>query len=168
MAALGDHITAMVRSHASGDDASFYSVALQIAAREARQGHHVLADGIKQAVDSSRDARPSVGNLIALPQQRELAELVEAVEPSVHLRELIAPTGIVDQIKQVIAEQRQRKNLLDHGFAPAHRLLLEGPPGTGKTMTASVFATELSLPMFTIRLDGLLSKFMGEDRKSVV
>lgn len=163
MAGLGEHITAMVRSHASGDDASFYSVALQIAAREARQGHHVLADDIKKAVDSSRQPRSMTNNLTALPQARgELAELVEATQPNVRLKELIAPQGIVDQIKQVVAEQRQRKALLDHGFAPAHRLLLEGPPGTGKTMTASVLATELALPMLTVRLDGLLSKFMGE------
>ena len=49
-----------------------------------------------------------------------------------------------------------------HGFAPIHRLLLVGPPGTGKSMTASALATELSLPLFTIRLDALISKYMGE------
>ena len=48
------HITATVRSHASGDEDAFYSVALQVAAREARQGHHRLASDIKKAVDSSR------------------------------------------------------------------------------------------------------------------
>lgn len=162
MAGNGQHIAAMVRSHAAGDDASFYSVALQVAAREAKAGHHVLANDIKKAVDASRERQP-LGRVTALAQPRgELAELVEATHPDVKLRELIAPPDLIAQIRQVLAEQRQRRNLLDHGFAPAHRLLLEGPPGTGKTMTAAVLATELQIPMITVRLDSLLSKFMGE------
>lgn len=54
VAGHGAHITAMVRSHASGDEDAFYSVALQVAAREARQGHHRLASDIKKAVGPSR------------------------------------------------------------------------------------------------------------------
>lgn len=162
MAGLGEHITAMVRSHAAGDDSSFYSVALQIAAREARQGHHLLADGIKKAVDASRQTTPR-SNVTKLAQPRgDIAELIEVAHPDITLQNFVGPEDLVERLKQVIAEQRQRKVLFDHGFDPTHRLLLEGPPGTGKTMTAAVLAHELSLPMFTIRLDSLLSKYMGE------
>ncbi|WP_265520814.1 AAA family ATPase [Oerskovia flava] len=162
MAGLGEHITAMVRSHAAGDDAAFYSVALQVAAREARSGHHVLAGDIRKAIDASRQTMPSA-NVTRLDQPRgDLADLVETTHPEVSLRDLVAPAELIGHIKQVIAEQRQRHTLLEHGFAPAHRLLLEGPPGTGKTMTASVLASELGLAMYTVRLDGLLSKYMGE------
>lgn len=162
MAGLGEHITAMVRSHAAGDDSAFYSVALQVAAREAKQGHHVLADDIRRAVDASRQATPR-RNVTKLAQPRgDLADLIEASHPEVTLRDLVGPKDLTERLRQVIAEQRQRKRLLDHGFAPTHRLLLEGPAGTGKTMTAAVLARELSLPMLTIRLDSLLSKYMGE------
>ncbi|MFX7832897.1 ATP-binding protein, partial [Acinetobacter baumannii] len=41
-------------------------------------------------------------------------------------------------------------------------MLLVGPPGTGKTMTAAVLAGELKLPLFTVRFDSLITKFMGE------
>jgi len=80
----------------------------------------------------------------------------------VGLRDLVVPGELSAQIGRVLAEQRQRKQLLDQGFEPVHRLMFQGPPGTGKTMTAAVLAHELSLPLLTVRLDGLMSKFMGE------
>ncbi|MDA3879366.1 MAG: ATP-binding protein [Prolixibacteraceae bacterium] len=39
---------------------------------------------------------------------------------------------------------------------------MTGLPGCGKTMTAQALAGELGLTVFIIRLDGLISKFMGE------
>jgi SpoVK/Ycf46/Vps4 family AAA+-type ATPase len=38
-------------------------------------------------------------------------------------------------------------------------MILTGPPGTGKTMTVSVLAGELGLPLFQVRLDGLISRY---------
>ncbi|MFC8301653.1 AAA family ATPase [Micromonospora orduensis] len=162
MAASGEHIKALVRSHAAGDDAAFYAVALQVAAKAARQGHGTLANDLKQVVEAAR-SQPVASKVTAIARPRgDLAELVTAAFPNVPLRDLVGPPQLKDAITRVLHEQRQRNALSEHGFAPAHRLLLEGPPGTGKTMTAAVIAHELALPLLTVRLDSLLSKYLGE------
>jgi SpoVK/Ycf46/Vps4 family AAA+-type ATPase len=40
-------------------------------------------------------------------------------------------------------------------------VLITGAPGVGKTMTARYLATELSLPLYTIDLAGLISSYLG-------
>ena len=162
MAGSGDHIKALVRNHASGDDASFYAVATQIAAQEARRGHTRLANDLKQTIDASRrEPVTRRATPIARPTG-ELADLLTASFPDTGIRDLIGPEELLDLVREVITEQRQRNLLKQKGFAPIHRLLLAGPPGTGKTLTAQVLAHELSLPLLTVRLDSLMSKFLGE------
>ena len=162
MSATADHVKALVKSHGSGDDQAFYSVALQVAAKAARQGHHRFATDLKSLVDAGK-AESNRGAVTALAQPRgELADLVVATYAHDQLKDLIAPAHLIGSLSHVIAEQRQRHSLMDQGFNPVHRLLLEGPPGTGKTMTAAVLAHELDLALLTIRLDALLSKYLGE------
>jgi SpoVK/Ycf46/Vps4 family AAA+-type ATPase len=151
----------MVRSHAAGDDPQFYAVALQVAARAARQGHHRIAAELKDLVEQAREKSPATVTAIARPRG-DLADLVTASFPEVGLDDLVIRDEIRSSLEQVVLEQRQRHALVEKGFAPSHRLLLEGPPGTGKTMTAGVLAHELSLPLLTIRLDSVFSRFMGE------
>jgi SpoVK/Ycf46/Vps4 family AAA+-type ATPase len=78
------------------------------------------------------------------------------------MADLVLQPDVRERLDRVILEQRQHDQLWAQGFRPLRRLLLVGPPGTGKTMTASALAGDLHLPLFVIRLDGLITKFMGE------
>ena len=45
--------------------------------------------------------------------------------------------------------------------------LFRGPPGTGKTMAASVVSNAIGLPLYRIDLAGLISKYIGETEKNL-
>jgi len=73
---------------------------------------------------------------------------------------MLLESSLAERLAQVITNQRHR--LREFGLRPLRKLLLVGPPGTGKTMTAAALAGELALPLFSIQLDGLISRFLGE------
>lgn len=157
-------ILAMLRSRAEGDEEQFFSIALQIAAAEARQGRRDTANEIRSVVDSVRSAggvRPSVPIAFARPRG-DLEGLLDGREPKVNLQEVVLGTQLLGRLNGVLTQQRQREWLREHGKTPSRRLLFVGPPGSGKTMTAEAIAGELKLPFFVIRLDALVTRFMGE------
>lgn len=160
------HIVTLLKSHIAGDEDRFLATAMQLAAHEARQGHGKLAQELKELVDAAKTKEPSIGREarpVPLVQPKgELASLLNARYPDLRLEDMILPESIRVRLERVLREQRQQQNLREHGLHPRRKLLLVGPPGSGKTMTAAVLAGELHLPLFTIVLDGLITKFMGE------
>ena len=160
--ASADQLKALLRSHLEGDDDRFFSVAMQMAAHEAKLGHGKLAEELRALIDEAKSRR-GVASPVPISRPRgELANLLEASYPKARLVEMILWAGLAEQIERVIREQRHAGRIAEHGLSPRRKLLLVGPPGTGKTMTASVLAGELGLPLLQVRLDGLLTKFMGE------
>ena len=71
-------------------------------------------------------------------------------------------TILKERILRILREFRQKSKLEKHGLTHRRKILLVGPPDTGKTLTASILASELKLPLYTILLDTLVTKYMGE------
>ena len=160
--ASAEHLKALLRSHLEGDNDRFISIAMQVAAHEARLGHGKLATDLRDIIDQAKKRR-GAGSPVPIGRPRgELANLLEASYPKARLGDMILGETLADRINRVIREQRHAGRILEHGLSPRRKLLLVGPPGTGKTLTASVLAGELGLPLLQVRLDGLITRFMGE------
>jgi SpoVK/Ycf46/Vps4 family AAA+-type ATPase len=163
--AAAEQIKSLIKSFSDGDDSRFYATAMQIAAAEARKGHQTLAEELKKIIQDSKKSRINKGNLKKLPinsAQKELNDLLEFTRPDDKLKDMVLSSKLKKSIKRILDEQRQIDKLRQHNLFPRKKLLLTGPPGCGKTMTARVISNELSIPLFVIRLDGLISRYMGE------
>lgn len=164
--ATGEQLKALLKSLESGDEERWYSVALQMAAHEARLGHENLARELRDLIEQIRSRNvAAVQTMMPTPlaQPRgELAGILSVTYPTTLLQDVILSTQVEKRLRNVVHEQRQQSKLQAHGLTPRSRLLLTGPPGCGKTLTARALAGELKLPLFTILLDGLITRFMGE------
>jgi len=162
--ATAEQVRALVKSHSEGDDARFMSIAMQVAASEAKKGNSDFAAELRTLIDRAREKslRPAGIPIPFSTPQGELRDLLSSSNPELRLDDMVLPEEVRLRLERILEEQREMALLKGHNLRPKQRLLLVGPPGCGKTMTAGVLAGELGLPLFVVRLDGLVTKFMGE------
>ena len=157
-------IVALLRSRAEGDEDAFYSIALQVAASEARQGRRETAQELRAEIDKAR-ARGSRGASVAIPfssPRGSLEGLLEMREARFKLKDVVLNERLLGRFSDILRQQRKRDWLREHGKVPNRRILFVGPPGSGKTMSAEAMAGELHLPLFVIRLEGMITRYMGD------
>lgn len=154
--ATADQIKSLVKAYIDRNDDRFKTVVLQIAAHEAKVGHDNFARELKQQIDKMTQSKTGVIQFSATNP------MFEFIMPSHDLSELIVSDEINDKIHRILNEYRNRNKLYSYGLMNRRKILLEGAPGTGKTLTAAIIASELSLPLYVVQMDKLVSKFMGE------
>lgn len=154
--ATAEQIKSLVKAYVDGNDEKFKTVVLQIAAHEAKLGHSKIARELKALVDK---IGKKYGSIVQL---NSINPMLEVSYPSYSLSELIVSDEIYDRLIRILNEYRNRNKLHHYGLKNRNKILIEGNPGTGKTMTASVIASELKLPLYIVQIDKLVTKYMGE------
>ena len=162
--ASAQQLIGLVKSHAEGDSDRFFDLAMQLSAAEEQKGHKRLAETLRQWANAGQTPPASrKPNLTPIAAPRgDLAEFLFASYPSERLNSVILPPLIGEELAHIVFETRMREKLEEKGLKPRRRILLSGPPGTGKTMSAHSLAGELQFPLFSVMLHGLITKFMGE------
>lgn len=73
----------------------------------------------------------------------------------------VLANSVQQQIDAVVDEHRSADRLHRVGLRPTRTVLLSGPPGVGKTMTAHYVAATLRLPLLTVDLASVMSSYLG-------
>ncbi len=118
--ASSDQLKALIKSHANRDDEQFYSIAMQVAAHEAKLGHGKLAIELRDMIDSgkTRLVQEPGGKLLPISKPRgELANLLTVSYPPNRLAEMVLDEQAATQLARVLQEQRLLARIKEHGLS---------------------------------------------------
>lgn len=163
--ASGKILRQLIRSGATGDSAGFKEASEAVIREERQKQHHLLANDLEKLlyghVRAATSSSIGLSERIPVDQERGLS-LISLREPTRGLEEVVLSEKNRTVIDDVLEQHRRGEVLRSHGLRPADRILFCGPPGCGKTLTAEVLATELERPLALIRLDSVVSSYLGE------
>ena len=114
------------------------------------------------------------GKIAALTEKsesfKEAADLVVPYAPEeieFSLSDLVCTPEQLSIVRKVQISLENQEFLRDHRIYELGRILLVGPPGTGKTSFALALSRSVHMPVLEVRLSMLTSQYLGETSKNI-
>lgn len=155
----------LIKSGTEGNQDVFKRVSEQLILEERAKKHHLLANDLEKILYGRHNPVTPRHSILTerLPKDRERnLPLLQLREPVRRMEDVILSDENTSLINELLQEHHRVETLQSYGLHPADRILFCGPPGCGKTLTAEVLASELGLPLAIVRIDSVVSSFLGE------
>ena len=154
---INDQILKLVAAHASHNDIEFNETVKSIALAERKKGNTAYSISLKRLLSLGITTHAVNKH----PFNEDSKNLFELVSDTRDKDDLIVDKNIQKALEEVISEFDNRDKLVKVGLENNRKLLLEGAPGTGKTMTAIALSSELNLPLYRQQTDELIDGILG-------
>lgn len=103
-----------------------------------------------------------------MPKSKRTNSQLVAYIPREQLKHhMILPNEVEERLLSIKQEYVARERLKNFNLVPKRKILLYGPPGCGKTLSAERIAWNLGLPLLKVRFDSLLSSYFGESASNL-
>lgn len=157
-----DLLLQLIQSGGSGDKQLFKKVVEAIIAEERAKQHFTLAEKLQESLNQINVTSEKMGFVSSSRKVENGTNLLYEIKPEISLSDLVLSSNIRQQFQSFIEEQRRANLLRSYGMEPRNRILLIGPPGNGKTSIAEAMASELSLPLLSVRYENIIASYLGE------
>jgi len=161
--AKGDDIKKLISSY--GRPEAFRSAALRLIEDHEKRNNNKMASALRKTLEANVrvEPQPAPRSLAALSQLADpIDELLDGIEPQRGQDQIVLASDARTLLDALLEEQRRAEELRRHNLPIRSKVLFCGPPGCGKTLAAEVLALELGLPLYTAKLDVIISSFLGE------
>lgn len=155
--ARSDLILSLVRAGRRGDRLLLKKTVDAIVAEERAQQHNSLADTLEKEIRQN----DVPGNGLTISDDR-MVNLIFEMSPERQMEDLVLPEVVKKGFAELVEEHHRRDLLRSYNMKPRNRVLLEGPPGNGKTSLAEALSSALMVPMFVVRYEGVIGTYLGE------